>query len=84
MPTDHESVFYLNVLDIPPKPTNLKTKNTLQLALRTRIKLFYRPQNISKTSQDIADHIKINKAGKALFIANPTAYFLLCLHYIIR
>ncbi|MFW0002255.1 MAG: molecular chaperone [Arsenophonus endosymbiont of Dermacentor nuttalli] len=75
LPTDREFVFYLNVLDIPPKLTNLKTENTLQLALRTRIKLFYRPQNISKTSQDVADHIKINQSGKTLFIANPTAYF---------
>lgn len=75
LPTDRESIFYLNVLDIAPKPDSVKTENILQLALRTRIKLFYRPQNINKTSQNAVEHIKITKVGKSLFIDNPTAYF---------
>ena len=41
LPRDRESVFYLNVVDIPAKTAT--TGNTLQFALRTRIKLFYRP-----------------------------------------
>lgn len=75
LPTDRESIFYLNVLDIAPKPDSVKTENILQLALRTRIKLFYRPQNINKTPQNAVEHIKITKVGKSLFIDNPTAYF---------
>lgn len=63
------------MLDIAPKPDSLKTENILQLALRTRIKLFYRPQNISQTFQNAAEHIKITKVGELLSINNPTAYF---------
>ncbi|XNM46173.1 fimbrial chaperone [Escherichia coli] len=45
LPKDRESVFWFNVLEIPPKPDAEKVANQslLQLAFRTRIKLFYRP-----------------------------------------
>ncbi|MFS1563295.1 MAG: molecular chaperone [Candidatus Arsenophonus phytopathogenicus] len=75
LPTDRESIFYLNVLDIAPKPDSLKTDNILQLALRTRIKLFYRPQNISQMSQSVVEHIKISKAGGSVVIDKPTGHF---------
>ncbi|MBQ0946160.1 fimbria/pilus periplasmic chaperone [Ideonella sp. 4Y16] len=38
-----ERVYWLNVLEIPPKPDASASENTLQFALRTRIKLFLRP-----------------------------------------
>ncbi|EHV4506050.1 fimbria/pilus periplasmic chaperone, partial [Escherichia coli] len=41
LPADRESVFYLNVLDIPPNPRD-KNKNYLQIAIRSRIKIFFR------------------------------------------
>ncbi|MDR9616866.1 fimbria/pilus periplasmic chaperone [Providencia rettgeri] len=43
LPMDRESVYYLNVLDIVPKSKNTQGMNTLQLAIKTRIKVFYRP-----------------------------------------
>ncbi len=45
---DRESVFWFNVLEVPPKPDAAKATNQslLQLAFRTRIKLFYRPKGI--------------------------------------
>ncbi|QGY26852.1 fimbria/pilus periplasmic chaperone [Escherichia coli] len=45
---DRESVFWFNVLELPPKPDAEKVANQslLQLAFRTRIKLFYRPEEI--------------------------------------
>lgn len=44
LPQDRETLFYLNVLDVPPKPKaeDLGT-NYLQFAIRSRIKFFYRP-----------------------------------------
>ena len=45
LPTDQESLFWLNILDIPPKPQNA-VKNYLQMAIRSRIKLFYRPATL--------------------------------------
>lgn len=43
LPQDRESLFYFNVREIPPKSTKA---NTLQIALQTRIKLFYRPESL--------------------------------------
>lgn len=58
LPGDKESVFWLNVLDIPPKDKSLAQQNKLQLAIRSRIKLFYRPAALN--AQDV------NKSAAAL------------------
>lgn len=49
LPSDKESVFWFNVLEVPPKPDASKVENQslLQLAFRTRIKLFYRPAGLN-------------------------------------
>ena len=49
LPADKESVFWLNVLEIPPKPT-VDASARLQMAIRTRIKLFFRPKAIQDLS----------------------------------
>ncbi len=41
LPADRESAFDFNVREIPPKSNK---PNTLQIALQTRIKLFWRPK----------------------------------------
>ncbi|AIP34749.1 hypothetical protein DR64_8650 [Paraburkholderia xenovorans LB400] len=49
LPQDKESVFWLNVLDIPPKPAAPAddAANLLQVAIRTRIKIFFRPVGLT-------------------------------------
>lgn len=37
---DKESVFYLNVLEVPPKVKNADGQNMLHMAFRSRLKLF--------------------------------------------
>ncbi|MFK9071192.1 MULTISPECIES: fimbrial biogenesis chaperone [Proteus] len=75
LPKDRESVFYLNVLDIAPKPENKENLSTLQLALQTRIKLFYRPAQLKLTTEDVFKKIGITHNGEYLEINNPTAYY---------
>ncbi|TOL40502.1 molecular chaperone, partial [Vibrio parahaemolyticus] len=43
LPQDRESVYYFNLREIPPKSDK---PNVLQLALQSKIKLFYRPKSI--------------------------------------
>lgn len=50
LPQDRESVYYFNLREIPPKSDK---PNTLQLALQTRIKLFYRPKAIIPTREQM-------------------------------
>jgi chaperone protein EcpD len=45
VPQDRESVFWLNVLEIPPKPVG--KANHIQLTVRSRLKLFYRPAGLA-------------------------------------
>ena len=41
LPNDRESLFWLNVLETPPRSSSDET--VLQFSFRTRIKLFFRP-----------------------------------------
>ncbi len=40
LPTNKESIFYLNVLDIPPNSPEQEGKNALKFAMQNRIKCF--------------------------------------------
>lgn len=83
LPEDRESIFYLNVLEIPPKPTftgNEESQNYLQIAVRTRVKLFYRPNKLTISPQDAYSKVQwrfVPSAGKNKLSAhNPTPYFI--------
>lgn len=75
LPQDRESLFYLNVREIPPKPDK---PNTLQLAMQSRIKLFYRPASvIPKTKSEIwQDQVSFQKNGSQMTAQNPTPYYV--------
>lgn len=75
LPQDRESLFYLNVREIPPKPDKA---NVLQLAMQSRIKLFYRPTPIIPQSRDAIwqDQIVFQKAGNKMTAQNPTPYYV--------
>jgi chaperone protein EcpD len=82
LPTDRESVFWLNVLEIPPKPSGKQFvgKNYLQLAIRSRLKLFYRPAGLAgdalKAPAELGFKAVTNGAGQALLVHNPTPYHI--------
>lgn len=46
LPDDRESLFWLNVQEVPQKA---KSANSLQIAMRQRIKIFYRPDKLLGT-----------------------------------
>jgi chaperone protein EcpD len=82
LPQDRETVYWLNVLDVPPKPEAKPDVNTLQLAYRTRIKVFVRPPKLAGKPEDAPKTLqwKIVPApqggGNALSVTNPSAYFV--------
>lgn len=76
-----ESIFWLNVLDIPPRPEGKKqenneilTNNFLQLAIRSRIKFFYRPVNLKENIDTVGEKIQWIKNEDNLLIKNPTPF----------
>lgn len=82
LPKDRESLFWLNVLEIPPKPTSDsgEAQNTLQFAVRSRLKFFYRPAELTadpaKTAQQVTWTVAANGNGYALVAHNPTPYHI--------
>jgi P pilus assembly chaperone PapD len=82
LPVDRESLFWLNVLEVPPKPTGTEAagKNILQFAIRSRLKLFYRPANLQgdplKAAAQLTWKAVVDGQGYAVEIHNPTAYYV--------
>jgi len=71
---DKETLFYFNLREIPPKS---KVPNSLQLALQTRIKLFYRPAAITPAKNDVwQEKMTLTKQGDSFTANNPTPYFV--------
>ncbi|AKJ43420.1 fimbria/pilus periplasmic chaperone [Pragia fontium] len=75
LPQDRESLFYFNLREIPPRTDK---PNTLQIALQTRIKLFYRPKVLMTASGDTPwqEKITLSKQGDSYVVNNPTPYFV--------
>ncbi|MGC3931526.1 fimbrial biogenesis chaperone [Pseudomonas glycinis] len=75
MPTDRESVVWLNVQEIPQ---SAKTANTLQLAVRQRIKVFFRPAGLKNNSYLAPTELTwrlTKREGKSLLLVNnPSLY----------
>lgn len=79
LPTDKESIFWLNVLDIPPRDKSLTNKNQLQMAIRSRIKLFYRPATLNtKDAATAATQLTWRKGNKSnqLTAINNSPYYI--------
>lgn len=50
LPTDRESVFWLNLYEIPPsQPTTPPLASRVTLAMNTQMKIFYRPKALKET-----------------------------------
>ncbi|AJJ62150.1 fimbrial biogenesis chaperone [Yersinia aldovae] len=78
LPTDRESVFYLNFLQVPP--VNKAEKNNKMLVLmRNRIKIFYRPESITGRIDQVSNALtfSVRQQGKDVVITgnNPTGFY---------
>ena len=77
LPKDRESVYWLNVNAIPEvDKENVDSKNVLQLAILTRIKIFVRPSKLTMASSQAPGKITYNIQGNKLIVNNPTPYFV--------
>jgi len=72
---DRETLYYFSLREIPPRSTK---PNTLQIALQTRIKLFYRPTAIAmdKSAPPPQEQLTLTKQGDRYVVNNPTPYYV--------
>lgn len=75
LPQDRESLYYFNLREVPPKSDK---PNSLQLALQTRVKLFYRPQGLAIDPNAPAPQLKLTlkKSADGYVAVNPTPYYI--------
>jgi P pilus assembly chaperone PapD len=76
LPTDRESLFYFNIQEIPQ--VEAAEGNVLNIALRTRIKLFYRPVQLKGNPitqlKDLQWSIRQVDGRAQLQVYNPTPF----------
>lgn len=60
LPQDRESLLWFNVLEVPPKSKGPGEQNVLQLAFRTRIKLFFRPTGLAGSPTEAIKNLNWN------------------------
>ncbi|WP_445493564.1 fimbrial biogenesis chaperone [Photorhabdus sp. SF281] len=74
LPEDRESLFWLNVKSIP---TSVRSdQNQLQITVKSKFKLFYRPANLAEKSSTAYKELKFRTENNLLIAENPTPYFI--------
>ncbi|MGL4726472.1 MAG: fimbrial biogenesis chaperone [Scandinavium sp.] len=78
LPADRESIFWLNVLEIPAKPKDAAAEknNYLQVAFRSRIKFFWRPKGLSGSPKAAATDLQWSHTGHGLHVKNNSPYYI--------
>lgn len=69
LPKDKESLFWLNVQEIPPAPKD--NENILAIALNTQVKLLYRPKVLKEGRNKAEENLKVMGS----ILKNPTPYY---------
>lgn len=81
LPKDRESMFWLNLYEIPSTKKDSIPNNYLTLAMNTQLKIFYRPKNLKTESinhlqEKIQYQLLKDQEKWVLKIKNPSPYFL--------
>jgi len=78
LPEGRESFFWLNVLEVPPKPEDVENK--LQFSFHARIKFFYRPRGLRSNPDRAHQALRFSLDGVPvdgrvqLRVKNPSPY----------
>lgn len=72
---DKETLWWLNLLEIPPVEASQKNEgqNILQLAIRSRFKFIYRPSGLGNRDA-AAEKLALSANGSSLSVSNPTPF----------
>ncbi|WP_159867122.1 MULTISPECIES: molecular chaperone [unclassified Raoultella] len=73
LPRDRESLFTLSIATIPSGQAN---DHSVQIAVRSQLKLFYRPAGLQGSAQNAYRQLRWSRTGHQLLIENPTPYYV--------
>jgi P pilus assembly chaperone PapD len=74
LPRDRESVYWLNVKSIAP--TQKGDVNKLQVNIKSKFKIFYRPNSLAGDPMKAWQQLTFKVEGNRLVAHNPTPYFV--------
>lgn len=74
LPADRESLFWLNVQELPPKPQQVDG-SVIAIAMNTRVKLIYRPKALTEGRKDAEKKLIKQRRDGGLWLKNPTPYW---------
>lgn len=74
LPKGKESLFWINIKAIPSAAPK---DNSLQIAVKTRIKLIYRPADLKgQVPEDQAGKLVWQRQGNKISVSNPTSFVM--------
>ncbi|ABJ13885.1 TPA: fimbrial biogenesis chaperone [Pseudomonas aeruginosa] len=78
LPGDRESLYWLNLYEIPPQATGLlaEGQSRLTVTLRTQMKVIYRPRPLARGAEEAPHQLRFERRGETLQMENPTPYFI--------
>lgn len=74
LPRDRESVFWLSVKSVAP--TQKSDANKLQVNIKSKFKIFYRPNGLAGDPMKAWQQLTFKVSGNRLVAQNPTPYFV--------
>lgn len=79
---DRESLYWLNVYEIPPRPNEVLEEGAtrLTITLRTQLKVIYRPQSLSNKAELAPSHLVVRVQGRRVQLRNPTPFYISLSH----
>ncbi|EME8413623.1 TPA: fimbrial assembly chaperone [Klebsiella oxytoca] len=77
LPEDRESLFWLNIYQIPPELSATKSATRkLVLPLRLRLKVFIRPTGLKAPTVNDEQKLRFSIASQGITITNPTPWYM--------
>lgn len=77
VPQDRESLYMANVKSVSAIPEALRDNNTLQFAIKTKLKLFYRPVSLKESEAKTAwQSLQFSRSQNQLIVKNPTPFYV--------
>ncbi|MCU1727482.1 molecular chaperone [Pseudomonas sp. 7P_10.2_Bac1] len=72
---DRETLFYLSFLQIPAIKASEMQANKLLLSINSRMKLFYRPQQLAGNPDELSQSLSFKVKGNSIIASNNSGYF---------
>ncbi|MDF7680625.1 molecular chaperone [Enterobacteriaceae bacterium ESL0689] len=76
LPEDKESVFYFDFTQLPALQKDQKDQNQLVIAVRNRVKIFYRPVSLEGMQDDAYQALNFSVVNGKFNVDNPTGFYM--------